>query len=116
MDLGTLFGSNRVSNLKIVTVPDTRLSKDQLKLFNGLHEIGGDITKYDDAIRWYKDVERKNEALAIAVLVLDKPASYLFGGVKNKDAKDFLSALPKMYERIDEVFDESNTDIQREMK
>lgn len=63
------------------------LTPEQKKLFNGYDELGGDLLKYDEAVAWFESLVNKPMSLALCIVVLDKPSSWIFGGMKNSDVK-----------------------------
>jgi hypothetical protein len=103
MDLLSLLINNNDS--KAIKVPKSLLSEDQIALFNGFDEIGGDTTKYEDAMAWYRSCDNKLEAMTLCIVVLDKPAPYLFSGISNRDAKSFIAIIPKIKDKILDIND-----------
>jgi hypothetical protein len=78
--------------------PESLLSEDQRLLFNGFEEIGGDVTMYQDAATWFKEIPLKYEAMTLCMAILDKPTSYLFGGVSNRKRKTINAVLQRVVE------------------
>jgi hypothetical protein len=92
-------------------VPPVVLTDEQRELFHGFDEIGGDITMYEDAVNWFKSVERKVEALYCCIIILDKPTSWLFGGISNDVKKSITSSLTKIAELSAEAEASTSTDV-----
>lgn len=97
MNFGNIFNS---SETKVITkIPESSLTEDQKKLFNGFDELGGDVGKYSDAIEWFSNCTSKNEAIVLCLIVLSKPSSYLMGGIKNEERKEYMEAVKKLSTR-----------------
>lgn len=116
MDLSQIFGFIDGDPGKVVSVPGTLLSQEQLSLFNGFDEIGGDTTKFDDAVEWYKSTKYKNEAAVLCIVVLDKPTSYVFGGMNKAELNEFSTVIGKLQEHSRELEDPNITPTGRLMK
>jgi len=99
MDLSKLFKTST----ERFEIREDKLTNDQKKLFNGFDEIGGDITMYDDAVNWFENCTNKNEALTLSIIVLDKPTTYLFGGMKNSEIKMMSEIYPRIVSLIADI-------------
>jgi hypothetical protein len=77
----------------------------QRELFNGFDEIGGDISKYADAVDWFEECSNKKEAIVICMVILSKPTSYLFGGIKNEDKKKFQELIEQIKAKTSNISD-----------
>lgn len=99
MNFANIFSS---SETKIITkIPESSLTESQKKLFNGFDELGGDIGKYADAIEWFSNCKSKNEAIVLCLVVLSKPSSYLMGGIKNEERKEYMEVMKKLSSRFE---------------
>mmetsp|Transcript_11025 Transcript_11025/g.16579 ORF Transcript_11025/g.16579 Transcript_11025/m.16579 type:complete len:336 (+) Transcript_11025:66-1073(+) len=99
MNFANIFSS---SEAKVITkIPESSLTESQKKLFNGFDELGGDIGKYSDAIDWFSNCKSKNEAIVLCLVVLSKPSSYLMGGIRNEERKEYMEVVKKLLPRLE---------------
>jgi len=99
MNFGNIFNGSEAK--VIAKIPESSLTESQKKLFNGFDELGGDIGKYSDAIEWFMKCKSKNEAIVLCLVVLSKPSSYLMGGIKNEDRKEYMEVMKKLSARFE---------------
>jgi hypothetical protein len=97
-------------------IPDVLLTQNQRDLFHGFDEIGGDITMYEDAVEWYNSTGRKVEALYCCIIILDKPTSWLFGGISNEVKKQITSGLGKIAELRAEYDASTSDDVKNSIR
>jgi hypothetical protein len=97
-------------------VPASLLTPEQKELFHGFDEIGGDITMYEDAASWFKGVENEVEALTCCIIVLDKPTSWLFGGIKNEVKKAVQISYTKIGGFMAEYNNTESDDIKENLR
>lgn len=89
------------------------LTSDQKKLFNGYDELGGDLIKYDQAADWFDNVKNKPVTLVACIAVLDKPSSWLFGGVQNSETKDVLNLRNTFEKERSEMVRAQSDDVKK---
>lgn len=112
MDVLNIFNS---SDKQIITkIPKTSLTTAQRLLFNGFDEIGGDITKYQDTVTWFENCGSQNEAIVLSVVLLDKPVTWLFAGMKNEQKNIYSETLDKINVKLVELNEDETSDTRKD--
>jgi len=67
-------------------------------LFKGFDELGGDVVKYDQTADYYMGCKNQFITSVSGVMMLDKPAPWVFAGMSNDSCKDVYKEILRVIE------------------